>query len=251
MYVDESGDTGLVGSPTNHFCLVGLVMHESAWRQFMDAMLQFRRTMRSAHGLPVRTEIHAAEYIRSPPTPGMAKHDRLAVLRNLLDELAKLPFVSITTVAVSKAGKPPNYDVFKNAWQALFQRFENTLRNGNFPGNFRTDHGLVLTDATDGMKLLRLVRRMSTYNPIPNTSSQFGQGYRNLPILKIIEDPVPKDSRDSYGVQACDVCAYFLQQRYNPNKYIRRSGAHNYFDRLMPVLNLRASRFNSMGIVEL
>jgi len=28
MYVDESGDPGLVGSPTEHFLLTGLVVHE-------------------------------------------------------------------------------------------------------------------------------------------------------------------------------------------------------------------------------
>ena len=28
MYVDESGDVGLVGSPTRYFVLVGLVVHE-------------------------------------------------------------------------------------------------------------------------------------------------------------------------------------------------------------------------------
>ena len=172
MYVDESGDTGLIRSPTNHFCLVGIVVHETNWRPFMDAMVQFRRTMKSAHGLPIRTEIHAAEYIRSPPTPAMAKHDRLAILRNLLDELAKLPYLSITGVAVNKATKAPGCDVFHTAWQALFQRFENTLKYGNFPGKHKLDSGIVLTDATDGTKLLRLVRRMSSYNPIPNTLYQ-------------------------------------------------------------------------------
>jgi len=61
MYVDESGDTGLVGSPTNYFALSGLTIHESRWRDFVTVMSAYRKTMRATHGLPVRTEIHAAE----------------------------------------------------------------------------------------------------------------------------------------------------------------------------------------------
>lgn len=250
MYVDESGDTGLVGSPTDYFALSGLVIHESRWRDFANQMLTFRRTLKAAYGLPVRAEIHASEYIKSPPIPNMARHVRLAILRNLLDEVAGMNFVSVTNVIVQKAGKPAGYDVFEKAWQALFQRFENTLKNGNFPGGFRNDYGLVLTDATNGMALQRMVRRMSVYNPVPNMAWA-GAGFRNLPILRIIEDPYPKDSASSYFIQACDVNAYFLMQRFKPNSFIRRMSAQRYLDRLQPVLNRRASYANPQGIVVL
>ena len=248
MYVDESGDTGLVGSPTNRFVLSGLVIHESRWREFTTRIADFRRTMKSVYGLPVRVEIHASEFIRSPPIAGMPRHIRLAILRNFLDELARMDFISITNVVVQKAGKPTGYDVFDHAWQALFQRFENTLKNGNFPGKARNDFGMVLTDATDGKRLTRMVRKMSVFNYVP---SQFSTGSRNLPILRVIEDPVSKDSRDSYFIQAVDVCAYFVMQRANPNAYIKRAGAQRYFERLLPVLNKKASAANTFGVVVL
>lgn len=250
MYVDESGDTGLVGSPTEHFALSGLVVHESRWRDFVNQVATFRRTLKAVYGLPIRTELHAAHLIQSPPIVGMGRHTRLAILRNFLDEIAKMDFVSVTNVVLSKAGKPPDYDVFANAWQALFQRFENTLRYGNFPGSHRNDYGLVLTDATDGRKLQKMVRRMAVYNPIPN-QPWAGPGHRNLPILRVIEDPHPKDSKDSYFIQACDTCAYFLMQTVRPNSFIRRQGAQNYINRLRPVLNMRASSAHPLGIVML
>ena len=248
--MDESGDTGLVNSPTTHFALSGLVIHESSWRSFTTQMVAFRQTLKAAYGLPVRTEIHSSDFIQSPPVPGMPRHIRLAILRNFLDELAKMNFISVTNIIVGKAGKPAGYDVFTNAWQALFQRFENTLRYGNYPGGHRNDYGLVLTDATDGTKLQRLMRRMAVYNPVPN-QPQYGPGYRNLPILRIIEDPHPKDSGESYFIQACDVAAYFLYQRSHPNGFVKKMGAKNYLSRLMPVLNRRASITNALGIVEL
>jgi hypothetical protein len=134
MYVDESEDSGLTGSPTTHFALSGLVVHENQWRSLTDKLAAFRKAMRSAHGLPLREEIHASQMIRRSPVPEMKRHVRLAILRNFLDELAKQNCVSITNVIVAKANKPAGYDVFGNAWQALFQRFENTIKYGNFPG---------------------------------------------------------------------------------------------------------------------
>jgi hypothetical protein len=214
MYVDESGDGGLVNSPTSHFALSGLVIHESRWRDFVALIVAFRKTLREVYDLPLRSELHASHLIKSPPIAGMQRHIRLAILRNFIDELAKIDFISVTNVVVAKDGKPDGYDVFANAWQALFQRFENTLKYGNFPGAHRNDFGIVLTDATDGRKLQRLVRRMAVHNPVPN---MLGLGYRDLPLLRIIEDPHPKDSKDSYFIQACDTCAYFLLQSFKPN----------------------------------
>lgn len=250
MYVDESGDTGLAPGGSPYFALTGLVVHESRWRDFVDVLMNFRRTMRATYKLPVRMEIHASQYLRHAPVPQMPPHVRIAILRNMLDELAQFTDISITGVIVKKTGKPSTYDVFDNAWKVLFQRFENTLKNGNFPGGYRRSYGTVFTDATNGQKLSRLMRRMAVHNPISN-QSWIGAGYRQLPIQRVIEDPHGKDSRQSYLVQAVDVTAYFLMQKYAPNARIRKTGATNYYDRLLPVLNKKASGKNPLGIVEL
>jgi len=249
MYVDESGDTGLSQSPTKYFVLSGIIVHESRWKDFISALIAFRRTLRSVYDLPLRTEIHASHYINHRPIE-LPRHQRLGILRNAVDELAKLDFISITNVIVSKVGKPADYDVFNAAWGTLFQRFENTMSSGNFPGAFRSDSGLIITDAGAGKNLIRLVRKMSVFNYIPH-DPRFGGGARNVPITRVIEDPHPKDSAESLPIQMADVVAYFLQQRYAPNAYIRKQKAHLYFDRLAPVLNKRASRFNALGIVSL
>ena len=249
MYVDESGDTGLRNSPSTHFALSGIVVHESRWRDFLNILIAFRKTLRTVYGLPVRTEIHASEYINQRPI-NLDKHLRMAILRNCLTELAKIDFISITNVVINKQGKPAGYDVFSSGWGTLFQRFENTMLHGNLPGGHRNDYGIVITDATAGRNLLRQVRKMAVFNPIPN-DPRYGIGYRNIPIQRIIEDPHGKDSRETYPIQMADVVAYFLYQRYAPNSYIRRKRVQRTFDRLLPVLNLHASRRNRLGIVEL
>jgi hypothetical protein len=229
--------------------LTGLVVHESDWREFLTRLITFRKTLRDVYGLPVRMELHASEYIGGRVL-SLRRHERLAILRNCVDELAKMPFVSVTSVVVNKQTKLAPYDVFEKAWKTLFQRFENTLNYGNFPGGHRNDYGLVITDATAGHKLARLVRKMAVFNMVPH-DAWAGGGARNVPILKVIEDPFGKDSRQSLPVQMADVAAYFCQQKFAPNSFIRKQGAANYYDRLRPVLNLRASRNNAQGIVVL
>jgi hypothetical protein len=42
MYVDESGDPGMTGSPTRYFVLSGVVVHELGWRDYLEQLLDFR-----------------------------------------------------------------------------------------------------------------------------------------------------------------------------------------------------------------
>jgi len=151
---------------------------------------------------------------------------------------------------VNKIGKPIDYDVFLSAWGTLFQRFENTMLAGNFPGGFRKDYGLVITDATGGMKLVRLMRRMAVFNYIPH-DPRYGPGSRNIPIKRMIEDPHPKNSADALPIQMADVAAYFLYQRFAPNSFIVTKRADSYFDRLEPVLNKSARPRDRLGVVML
>lgn len=37
MYVDESGDTGVTNSPTKHFALSSLIVHELHWEAALHA----------------------------------------------------------------------------------------------------------------------------------------------------------------------------------------------------------------------
>ena len=250
MYVDESGDCGLVNSPTRYFILCGLIVHELRWEQYRRQLLAFRRRIRDAFGLKLREEIHASHMLNRPgPLARLAKHDRLSILRHLADELATMYDLNVISVVVDKDGKPADYDVFENAWRALIQRFENTMGHRNFAGPANPDErGTLYPDHTDDKKLVRLLRRMRAYNPIPNRG---GVGYRNARVLNMVEDPNFRDSADSQYVQACDLIAYLLHQQLAPNSYMRKRGGANYFQRLDPILCKVASRTDPQGIVRL
>jgi len=250
MYVDESGDVGLENSPSRYFILTGLVIHELRWRDTLEQIISFRRQMRDKFGLYLRDELHAGAMITKPgDLQRIKRHDRLAILRAFADELARNQDLNVINVVVKKHNKSPSYDVFEKAWEALIQRFENTIQYRNFRGPQNPDErGIILPDNTDGQKLQRLLRKKRRYNPVPN-QPQYGHGYRNLKLKSIIEDPWLKDSRHSYFVQAADLCSYLLYQHIAPNSYMRRKAGHRYFERLEPILCKVASRSDPLGVV--
>jgi hypothetical protein len=251
MYVDESGDTGVTNSPTRHFALSSLVVHELRWQAALQQLIDFRHRMRDKFGLKMTEEIHAAGMINKPgPLVRIPRNDRLTILRALVDEITHLPDVNAINVVVDKHPTDTSDLVFDKAWRTLIQRFENTLSYRNFPGPANQDErGLLICDQTDA-RLNHLLRRMRRYNPVPNQGSLTG-GYRDLRLKYIIEDPVHRDSKDTYFLQAVDMIAFFFYQVLAPNAFIRRKGARMYFKRLLPVLCTHANKENPYGVVHL
>lgn len=256
MYVDESGDSGLVNSPTDYFVLTALVLHESSWHEMLDRLVAFRKRVRAKFGFKLAHELHAGKML-SKPGPVLAqqikKNDRLTIIRAHLDTLARMDFLNVITVRVDKRGKNPAfYDAFDKAWEALIQRFENTLGAKNFPGpKLQADLGVIFCDETDSATLRKIYRRMRVFNAVPNNRSFYGTGYRQLPLARIIEDPTVRNSVHSYFVQAADTAAFAAYQLCDPSGYVKKKGARNYYKRLDPVLCKVASNGNPLGIVEL
>jgi hypothetical protein len=250
MYVDESGDSGLIKSPTRYFVLTGLVVHELRWQVYFDQLVEARRRIKQQYGLLLREEIHAPAMISRPGALiRIPRHDRLAILRLLADELATMTDLNVINIVVDKTGKPDDYDVFGLAWKALI--FENTLSHHNFAGPANSDErGMLMPDRTDDKKLTQLLRQMRRYNPVPNQAGHIA-GYRNLALRKIIEDPSFRESHTSYFIQAADLVAFLLYQKLAPSAYMRKKSGQNYFDRLDPILCKVASGKDPQGIVRL
>lgn len=98
MYVDESGDTGIVNSPTKYFALSSLIEHELRWQACLNRLIAFRRRMRDKFGLKLDEEIHAAAMINHPgDLVRIRRNDRLTIIRGFAEEIATLPDVSSST----------------------------------------------------------------------------------------------------------------------------------------------------------
>jgi hypothetical protein len=257
MYVDESGDSGLKNSPSSHFVLTGLVVHELRWRPYLDQLIAFRQRMKHFYKLRLRDEIHAANLITRPGVLiSIPRQERLAIIRHFADELASMTDLNIINVVVDKSRHiGTDYDVFGMAWRVLIQRFENTMSHRNFAGPANPDErGMLFPDHTDDKKLTKLLRQMRRWNPTPHDSgfsATYGSGYRNLALSNLVEDPNFRNSEHSYFIQATDLAAFLLYQSIVPNMYMRKKGARSYFSRLDPILCKVASRSDPQGVVYL
>ena len=115
-----------------------------------------------------------------------------------------------------------------------------------------SSHALVIFDKGKEQQITKLSRRLSVFNYIP---SQFGSWpggakAKNIATDRVIEDPVFRDSRDSYFLQLIDFVAFSLLKReVPPSPFVKQWGYHTLFDRLRPVLCLPASAFDPCGIV--
>ena len=249
LYVDESGDCGLQGSPTRYFILTGIVIHELRWQQTINDLIGFRQRMRDAFGLKLREEFHASQFISRPgELQRITRNDRMSLIRFFARFLANVNDLSIINVVVDKQDKSGGYDVFEKAWTALIQRFENTISYRNFPGPANPDDkGMIFCDHTDDKKLMALVRLKRRYNPVPN-QSQYIRGYRDMPLQYIVEDPNFRDSAYSYLIQAADLCAYVLKQWLAPNSYFKkkeRGSTSNFWTRYCASRHLLRIRMGS------
>lgn len=254
MYVDESGDPGAPETPgtTPFFVLTGLVVHEVHWHECLNSLVEFRRWCRARYGLKLREEIHAARMFNRPAElVRIRRHERLAIIHAYARRLAGIPTLNIVNVVVRKEDKSAGYRVLENAWEALIQRFENTITCRNFAGSTNPDdRGMLIPDHSSDERVLQLLRRMRYYNPVPH-QPEFGPGYRNLVLERVAEDPSFRDSRHSYFIQSCDLAGFLLYQRLAQNSYIRKKGAKTYFNILDPILCRAASRSDPQGIVYL
>ena len=260
MYVDESGDCGMPadGSPSRFFCLAGAVVHELRWLDTMEQLLTFRRWLKGRYKVYLDDELHAADMLNKPSKTAtslqrLRKHERLAIIRHFADEIARLSDVRLINVVVDKHGRAPNKDeVFRWAWYSLFQRFENTIRNRNFPGStISDDRGLVLADDTDGDKLRRYLNEMRLKNPLKTRQAHGVAVCEDRPIKVIVEDPILRDSRESYLIQVADCAAFLLKQSLDPSSFMRQHGGNAYFKRLDAVLCKHACNKHPLGIVRL
>lgn len=251
MYVDESGDSGKINSPTKYFILSAVIVHESSWQSLLDDLISLKRAFKNKYGLLIKEEIHASEFLqkRIKLKNKIPRNQRLDMLKKCLDWLNLRNDVSVITVRIDKSQRA---DPFEYAWRMLIQRFDNTLAYRNFPGPASgNDKGMIISDNTDGNKLTKLLRQMRRYNQVSNKVA-INTGYRNIPLRAIVEDPVFRDSQFSFFLQIVDVVAYFARQVYEPNKFVRQKGAKTFYGRISNVINPFATRYaTNYKIVEL
>jgi hypothetical protein len=201
IYVDESGDAGSAGSRTY---ALGAVMVEAAkWPDVFDEVIDFRRFLRMRFGIPVRAEIKANYLLRNggPLRPlALSERARFAIYRSHLRLQSKLGLQAFAVV-IDKPDlqvRRPGLDPRDFAWEYLLQRLERyTTKNGT--------EVLLVHDEGDQVRVRGLARKARRAG---SAGSAFGTGSLRRPARRVLDDPVPRNSQQSYFLQMADMNAY-------------------------------------------
>jgi len=253
FYVDESFDADL-------FCLSAIVIRHTEWKRCFDEVRAHRVMLRDRFGIRLRREIHAHEFVSGRGSLGpqvVGKWQRASIFLGLLELVANLPQVMLFNVCLNKH---QHRDPQMVAWDRLINRIERTMlkmeqvelpkreqllaKIGTSLSSIELDdlrkrvlnyraRAMVIADEGREGEIVKALRRMHVFNPVPSKYGERAPGQRtkNITTDRIIEDPVFKESHRSYFVQLADCVAYALLKREAPpTSRIRKYGIHQMFD---------------------
>ena len=255
-YFDEAGDDGYPEYSSPLFVLTSLYLHYLHWQPTHEALHAFRRDLKANFGIPVKTEMHTRQLLtnKNPFRPlGLSEAQRIQIIDHHCDLIGDLSLRVINVAIVKPRLVRPEFEVLDTALKYLVQRVENDLEPDRNP----EERFLLITDPGRVGKMRKTTRRIQRINYIP---SKFGgQSYRRE-IRSLIEDPLPKDSKESFFIQLADLISYVVYL-YTldvtgvgtyPNRiagWVTPAVVTNWLERMKGSLNLEASRQDPYGVV--
>lgn len=282
FYVDESYDR-------SKFCLSAIGIRHSHWQEAFDEIKAHRESLKAVYGIPLRTELHATEFVHGRGRISqqlVTKWARSRIFLDTLNLVARLPETMLFNVCLPNKGIA---ETQMRAWDRLINRIERTMRemdDRELPlrnqlvtavnNSITTEEvpttisptvaeqietrlkayrarAFLIADEGREREITTAVRRMHVFNPVPSRFGQWSSGSRtqNIPTVRIIEDPVFKRSDRSYFLQLADFVAFALLKReVAPTPTVAKYDIHKMFDEsLAGVCYRRASPRDPLGIV--
>ena len=271
FYADESYNQ-------EKFCLTAIAIGHGVWRECFDLAQEHRRLLNSDHGIFMRKEIHASDFVSGRGKISntiIGKHERSRIFLGLLNLIAQMP-VRLFNVCLDVKG---NADPQMLAWDRMLNRIERTmlewesketLKRKNllallppaFPDNEKKELGdrllryrpraLIFADEGRELEITRAIRKMHKFNPIPSNRGGWPEGKtRNITIERVLEDPIFRKSQDSIFIQLADCAAFALLKRESAlTTNIEKYKVHTFFDQsLAKICCKQNSRTDPLGIV--
>lgn len=243
-YVDESYDQ-------TTFIVSSVRVDVLEWKAVLERIKQFRAHLRTSYGIKLKSELHAHTFVRhcsdGVSTRVLSIAERRQIFEECIDFIATLPIEIINVcLPLQKFGGRSNEAHFQ-AIDRLFNRIQTNVSRAH-----PLSHALVIFDKGKEQQITKLSRRLAVFNYIPSQYGAWpgGAKAKNIATDRIIEDPIFRESRDSYFLQLADFVAYSLLKReVAPSPFVLKWGYHQMFDRLRKVLCYPACRTDPLGIV--
>jgi hypothetical protein len=232
FYIDDSDEAGV-----HTFCALGVP--SDAWRETFNTIKTWRQQIKASDGIYMRTELHATDFVAGRGKIAdriVFKGRRCVLFREALQMLAAMPHLML-------------FSVTNNNQERAFERLLNRINRTMLA---KSTQALLISDEGSEGKYTKLTRRMAVHNPIPSQYGvwlQSGAATRNIPIERIIEDPVFRPSDRSYLLQMADFCAYaLLRYTRGVTQEKKKYGLHTAFPLLEPICFKGANRKHPLGI---
>lgn len=239
IYIDESKHN--LTAP-HKFIYTALVVEASIWRSAYEHIRTYRQKLRDDRGIFIKTELHAWKFI--------AGKGQIASRPIYKPERAEIFLETIQFVA-DMGGLPEKVCMLNSihtneewAFERLINRLNRTMEAWN-------SEAILIFDEGEEVRFRKRIRKMKVFNPIPSQTGTWRNGlpYQNIPILRIIEDPMFKQSHESTFIQLVDFCAYALLRQECPLPSKTVLGIDQAFALLEPICFKRAARTDPMGII--
>lgn len=254
-YFDETGDDGFPRYASELFVLTSIYMHYQTWKDNYNKIVQFRRELKERTGIKVRTEFHTKNFVlnKKPYVAyGLNDETRIDVLKKFCALIATLDIKIINVVINKKIIRKRDYDILNNALTFNVQRIENDLKQMDASHKF-----IIITDEGRVGKMVKTTRKIQKQNFI---QSHFSSMPYSNNITKLLEDPLPKNSAESFFIQLADLVSFivYLQElkELNHSPWGNRIPAaltgdviKECLELLKPVLNLKAATNDEYGIM--
>jgi hypothetical protein len=249
-YFDETGDDGFPNRSSELFVLTACYLDHLDWRSTFETIRDFRRSIRMKFGFPLKWELHTRPLLlnKNPyGALGLKDADRIGIIDEACNLLGSLPVKIINIVIVKPRIRKNDYQVLDTAFTYAVQRLENDILQTSTPGN----RFMIITDEGRLGVMRKTARRLQRFNVVP--SMYPGQGPITRTIQGMIEDPLEKNSRESYFIQMSDLVSYlvFLFSIHETGvghisnrmpSAVTRTVIESWLDSLLTVLNLQAAK---------
>jgi hypothetical protein len=225
LYVDESGDPGAKPGASTHFILCGLLVHHADWHSVNRKMHEMRTRLFVVHGLPMRAELHACEFLSDSSNHlGLSQRARLQCLLHAIGCLQRQGNLTPICVIVEKGGADP----LASAWAEL-TRLAQTWISRSAPHPSCESAGLAIV--CDDIR--------------PSPGRRWGASMlRTQPSLEelLVDLPFARESQDSHLLQASDLLSFLVKQSISPNRFFSRRGGKQLLKRLRRLWDDRGVR---------
>lgn len=219
VYIDESYDE-------THFAYWAIFVPAFEWNRCFEHLLSWRGDWYKKHSIPLDYELHATKFVggRGEHPANRDKVYRADLFYESIGRIERIEGIHVINAITG----------VKKKHMTLFEWMLNRI---NMKLEKDDAYGILICDEGNENKLTSAVRKMKKQNLIPQRVEYAGFGsYFDIPLERIVEDPLFKTSKSSYFIQLADFVAFSLLRNEKPLEGSTLEPVRDAFNQLDQIL---------------